>query len=151
MNNCKTSQKLCCFLRIMKLSLWKCICFLPFLKSLRQCLACLLSCVQFFATPWPVAHHAPLSMESSRQEYWSGLPFPPLGDLPNTRVEPAYFLYPASTGRFFTISATCYTLGAIHLRSLSKTRNPNPSFVIIALPIPQITSKLILKRSKLLK
>ena len=36
----------------------------------------LLSCVQLFVTPWIVAHQAPLSMEFSRQEYWSGLPFP---------------------------------------------------------------------------
>ena len=35
-----------------------------------------------FATPWTVAHQAPLSMEFSRQEYWTGLPFPPPGDLP---------------------------------------------------------------------
>ena len=35
-----------------------------------------LSCVQLFATPWTVAHQAPLSMGFSRQEYWSGLPFP---------------------------------------------------------------------------
>ena len=36
----------------------------------------LLSCVRLFATPWTVAHQAPQSMEFSRQEYWSGLPFP---------------------------------------------------------------------------
>ena len=36
----------------------------------------LLSCVQLFATPWTVTHQVPLSMEFSRQEYWSGLPFP---------------------------------------------------------------------------
>ena len=47
-----------------------------------------LSCVQLFATPWTVAHQAPPSMEFSRQEYWSGLPFPPLGDLPNPGIEP---------------------------------------------------------------
>ena len=35
-----------------------------------------LSCVRLFATPWTVAHQAPPSMEFSRQEYWSGLPFP---------------------------------------------------------------------------
>ena len=45
--------------------------------------ACLLSCVRLFATPWTAAHQVPLSMEFSRQEYWSGLPFPPPGDLPN--------------------------------------------------------------------
>ena len=38
-----------------------------------------LSCVQFFANPWNVAHQAPLSMGFSRQEYWIGLPFPPPG------------------------------------------------------------------------
>ena len=39
-----------------------------------------------FATPWTVAHQAPLSMECSRQEHWSGLPFPSPGDLPNPRI-----------------------------------------------------------------
>ena len=45
--------------------------------------------VQLFATPWTVAHQAPLSMGSSRQEYWSGLPCPPPGSLPNPGIEPA--------------------------------------------------------------
>ena len=45
--------------------------------------------VQLFATPWTVAHQAPLSMGFSRQEYWSGLPFPPPGDLPNPGIKPA--------------------------------------------------------------
>ena len=40
------------------------------------------------ATPWTVAHQAPLSMGFSRQEYWSGLPFPSPGDLPNPGIEP---------------------------------------------------------------
>ena len=39
-------------------------------------------------TPWTVAHQTPPSMEFSRQEYWSGLPFPSLGDLPNPRMGP---------------------------------------------------------------
>ena len=47
-----------------------------------------LSHVQLFATPWTVAHQAPLSMEFSRQEHWSGLPLPSLGDLPDTGIEP---------------------------------------------------------------
>ena len=46
------------------------------------------SCFQLFVTPWTVAHQAPLSMEFSRQEYWSGLPFPPSGDLPNQGIKP---------------------------------------------------------------
>ena len=47
-----------------------------------------LSRVQLFATPWTVAYQALQSMEFSRQEYWSGLPFPPPGDLPNPGIEP---------------------------------------------------------------
>ena len=46
------------------------------------------SCVQLFATPWMVAHQAPLLMGFSRQEYWSGLPFPTPGDLPNPVIKP---------------------------------------------------------------
>ena len=44
--------------------------------------------VQLCATLWIVAHQAPLSMEFSRQEYWSGLPFPSPGDLPHPGIEP---------------------------------------------------------------
>ena len=43
--------------------------------------------VQLFATPWTVAHQAPLFMGFSRQEYWSGVPFPPPGDLPDPGIE----------------------------------------------------------------
>ena len=46
---------------------------------------CVLSGVQFLVNPWAVARQAPLSMEFSRQEYWSGLPFPTPGDLPDLR------------------------------------------------------------------
>ena len=48
------------------------------------------SCVQLFVTLWTVAHQVPLSMEPSRQEYWSGLPFPSLGDLLDPGMEPRY-------------------------------------------------------------
>ena len=48
----------------------------------------LLSHVRVFATPWMVAYQAPLSTGFSRQEYWSGLPFPSPGDLPNPGIEP---------------------------------------------------------------
>ena len=47
-----------------------------------------LSCVQLFATPWTVAYQASPSMGFSRQEYWSGLPFPSPGDLPDPGIEP---------------------------------------------------------------
>ena len=48
----------------------------------------LLSRVRLLATPWTAAYEAPSSMEFSRQEYWSGLPFPSPGDLPNPGIEP---------------------------------------------------------------
>ena len=47
-----------------------------------------LSRVRLFVTPWTVAHQAPPSMGFSREEYWSGLPFPSPGDLPNPGIEP---------------------------------------------------------------
>ena len=61
-----------------------------------------LSCVWCFASPWTVALQAPLSMGFSRQEYWSGLPFPSPGDLPDPGIEPASLASPALPGGFFT-------------------------------------------------
>ena len=55
---------------------------------MRERVVCaVLSRARLFATPWAVAHQAPLSMEFSRQEYWSGLPFPFPGDLPDPGME----------------------------------------------------------------
>ena len=67
--------------------------------------ACMLSGfshVQLFATPWTVACQAPLSMGFSRQDYWSGLPCPPPGDLPDPGIEPASLMSLALAGGFFT-------------------------------------------------
>ena len=47
-----------------------------------------LSCVQLFVTPWTIVYQASPSMGFSRQEYWSGLPFPSPGDLPDPGIEP---------------------------------------------------------------
>ena len=60
--------------------------------------------VWLFVTPWTVAHQAPLSMGFSRQEYWSGLPCPPAGDLPDSGIEPATLKSPTLAGGFFTTS-----------------------------------------------
>ena len=60
-----------------------------------------LSCVQLFATPWTVAHQAPLSLGFPRQEYWPGLPFPLPGTLPDPGIESESPLSPASAGGFF--------------------------------------------------
>ena len=52
-----------------------------------------------FTTPWAVAHQAPLPMGFLSQDYWSGLPFPSPGDLPDPGIKPGS---PALAGRFFT-------------------------------------------------
>ena len=61
--------------------------------------------VRLFATPWTVALQAPLSMGFSRQEYWSGLPLPPPGDLPNPGIQPTSLKSPTLAGGFFTTIA----------------------------------------------
>ena len=66
----------------------------------------MLSGVQPSSTLWTIAHQIPLSMGFSQQEYQSGLPFPPPGDLPNPGIEPRSLKSPALVGRFFTTSAT---------------------------------------------
>ena len=71
--------------------------------------ACVLSRfshVWLFATSWTIAHQSPQSMGFSRQEYLSGLPCPPPGDLPHPGIEPESLTSPALAGGFFTTSAT---------------------------------------------
>ena len=60
----------------------------------------MLSHIQLFETPWTVAYQAPLSREFSRQEYWSRLPFPTPGDLPDPGIEPKSLASPALAGKF---------------------------------------------------
>ena len=59
----------------------------------------MLSCVRLFVAPWTVAHQTLLSLGFPRQEYWSGLSFPPPEDLPNPGMKPASV---ALAGRSFT-------------------------------------------------
>ena len=61
-----------------------------------------LSCVWLFATLWTVDCQTLLSMEFSKQEYWSALPFSLPGTLPNPGIEPMSLVSPAFSGRFFT-------------------------------------------------
>ena len=58
----------------------------------------LLSRVQLFTTPWTATSQVPLSMGFSSQEYWSGLPCPPPGDLPNPGIKRASLMSPALAG-----------------------------------------------------
>ena len=57
-------------------------------------------------TPWTVTRQAPLSVGFSRQEYWTGVPSPSPGGLPNLGIEPASLASPSLAGRFFTTSTT---------------------------------------------
>ena len=73
------------------------------------CYLCLLSYfnhAQLFVALWTIACQALLSMELSRQEYWSGLAFSPSRSLPNPGIEPRFFMSPALAGRFFTTKDT---------------------------------------------
>ena len=58
------------------------------------------------ATPWTIAHQTPVSVEFSKKEYWSGLPFPSPEHLPDPGIEPEPPKSPALAGRFFTTSTT---------------------------------------------
>ena len=64
------------------------------------------SCVRLFVTPWTVASQAPQSMGFPRQEYYSGLPFLPSGDLPDPGIKLASLMPSALVNRFFTTSTT---------------------------------------------
>ena len=68
--------------------------------------ACMLSSVRLFATLWTVVHQAPLSMGFSKQEYWSRLPFPTPGDLPDPGIKCTSLGSPAFAGGFFTNCTT---------------------------------------------
>ena len=70
-----------------------------------RCCSSVKNHVRLFAMPWAVVFQAPLSMGFPRQEYWSGLPFPSPGNLPNSWIEPTSIASPALAGEFFITSA----------------------------------------------
>ena len=112
---------------------------------LHGCMLSCFSCVRLFVTPWTVALQAPLSMGFSRQEYWSGLPLPSPGNLPDPGIEPGWLSHIA--GRFFNIWATREAWGSpcvyiylsfsgfhSHLgpcRALSRRRQWHPTPVLL--------------------
>ena len=91
-----------------------------------------LSRVRLFAVPWTVAHQVPLSMELSRQEYWSGLPFSSPEDLPDPGITPSSLTSPALAGGFFTTSATWQALSRVyglHISHFKAASRHRPSTV----------------------
>ena len=117
-------------------SLWKTV--WRFLKKLKVEILCVLSCsvICNSATPWTVARQDPLSMRLSWHEYWSGLPFPPPGDLSDTWTEP---ISPALAGGFITteppgrprhfVWPNNSTLGYVSERNINLKRLMNPMFI----------------------
>ena len=76
------------------------VCWFPMSWTQLFFLSCVLSCLKL-CDAMDCTHQSPLSMEFSRQKYWSRLPFPTLGDLPNPRIEPESLVFPAWAGGFF--------------------------------------------------
>ena len=94
--------------------------------------AWVLSCfslVWLCATLWTIAHQALLSMEVSRQEYWSELPCPPPGDLPDPGIKPESLTSPALAGRFFTTSTTWEASLHLLISNCQSFSTPQPSLV----------------------
>ena len=94
-----------------------------FVTNLRYDTAVVLSClshVRLFSTLWTIACQAPLSMGFSRQEYWSELPCPPPGDLPDPWIEPKSLRSPVLAGGFFTTSTAWEAL--IQQRAVQNNR-----------------------------
>ena len=87
---------------------WVCVC------ACRVCMGvCVCACmpshsgrVRLCVTLWTIAHQSPLFLGFSSQEYWSGMPCPPPGDLPDPGIEPTSLMSPALAGGFFTTRAT---------------------------------------------
>ena len=75
-------------------------------KLASACMLSHFSLIQLFATLCIITRKAPLSMGFFKQEYWSGLPCPPSGYIPDSGLESSYLISPALAGMFFTTSAT---------------------------------------------
>ena len=90
----------------------------------RACVRAKSLSVQIFAAPKMVAHQAPLSVGFSRQEYWSGMPRLPPGDLPDPGLQLLSLAAPALAGKFFTTSATweARTVGLVSARAFLGVR-----------------------------
>ena len=80
--------------------------FATFALSLSKYVLSCFGCVRVFPTLWTVASQAPLSIRFPRREYWSGLPYPPPGDLPDPRIKLVSLTSAALAGEFSTTSTT---------------------------------------------
>ena len=105
---------------------------------MHACMISRSSLVRLFATLWTAAHQAPLSMGFSRQEYWSGLPCPSPGDLPNSGIEPESLMSHALAGGFFTTSTTWEVQWVPYRREIStQTRTREECYGKMRARLPQ--------------
>ena len=93
--------------------------------------------------PWPVVHQLLLSMRISRQKYWSGLLYPPAGDLPDPEIKSMSLTSPALTGRFFTTSTTWEALMVVE----AGYKQGSQAFVLsasrlVCLPLTSLVTKI---------
>ena len=90
----------------------------------------MLSRIQHFLTPWTTDHKAPLSMGFSRQEYWSGLPFPPPEGHLDPGIKPVSLVFPALAGGFCTTweALQGIILSTLYFTSLHKNTAKLPVF-----------------------
>ena len=124
-----------------------CFIYFLFMTLLAVCVCVSLSVLSESATPSTVAHQAPLSKGFSRQEYWSGLPFPSPGDLPDPGIEPTFPALqadsllsepPGKSPQFSDIIKIPLLLG----RKLISHKYPyNPSLPLPSLPTPSRSSQ----------
>ena len=101
---------------------------------------CMLSCsnhVQHSAIPWTVAHQAPLSMGFSRQEYRSGLPCPPPGDLPDPEIKPTSLMPPAWQGDSLPLMPPRKPDDMLHFKKTSLALLINAAAVSLDLGFPE--------------
>ena len=94
---------------------------------MRACILSRFSCVRLFATLWTVANQASLSREFSRQEYWSGLPCSPPGDLPDTGIEPSLLRLSVLANGFFLTTTATWKAPSYHAAAAAKSRQSCPT------------------------
>ena len=124
----------------------------PWIPSFLSPCALGLSCVQFFVTSC-VTCQAPLPMEFSRQGCWSGLPYPPLVDLPDLGTEPVCLAFPTLAGEFFTTAPRGehshhvrieQNVGRIHLRRGPMSEADCTGTLILGLELAKLRHKFLL-------
>ena len=95
-----------------------------------------------FGTPWTLSHQTPLSMEFSRQEYWSGLPFPLQGGLPDPGIKPVSLASPALAGESFATAPPGNHVKLIHVQVSKRQQFAMKSLLWVKISVLYIALRL---------